>query len=341
MLFYDNLEEIIFHRHEHFDVDELVILSGYVGPQPVNRLKSLPFKTSVIYGMYGSAGISEPLHSVLKIMDSQMPLTNVYYSNVPIHAKCYIWKKNNKILTALVGSANFSTSGLSTPYKEVLAETNIDSFSTLDLYLKQVLSSCIDCADASVNPRNIGSYKSITSKVQRIATLDQCHASLLDRSGKVSSKSGLNWGLSPAHTTNGDAYIAIRKEYLQGFPDLFPPKQKTYTTLSKGGRINRQNDAVELIWDDGTIMEGLLEGSQDEEGVSYPKQICSSPKKNIFGLYIRKRLGVPVNYRITRDDLELYGRTDIDISKQGEGIYYMDFSQPQKLLLVAESEKVR
>ncbi|MCC5912695.1 MAG: hypothetical protein JJT76_19945 [Clostridiaceae bacterium] len=51
MLFYDNLEEIIFHRHEMFDADEMVVLSGYLGPQPVGRLRELPFKTSVIYGM--------------------------------------------------------------------------------------------------------------------------------------------------------------------------------------------------------------------------------------------------------------------------------------------------
>lgn len=51
MLFYENLEEIIFNRHEMFDVDELIVLSGYVGPQPVSRLVDLPFDTSVIYGM--------------------------------------------------------------------------------------------------------------------------------------------------------------------------------------------------------------------------------------------------------------------------------------------------
>ena len=65
MLFYRNLDNIIFHRNELFRCDELVVLSGYVGPHPVHMLKTLPLKTTVIYGMYGSEGIQRSLHSAL------------------------------------------------------------------------------------------------------------------------------------------------------------------------------------------------------------------------------------------------------------------------------------
>ncbi len=81
-------------------------------------------------------------------------------------------------------------------------------------------------------------------------------------------------------------------------------------------------------------MIGLMEGQQmDENGLIYPKQLSSSPSKNIIGLYIRKRLGlfnddgsIDTNYCIKKADLIRYGRTSIDISLIGEGIYYMDFS---------------
>jgi len=43
MLFNTNLEEIIFHRHQTVPSNELVILSGYLGPNPVARLATLPF----------------------------------------------------------------------------------------------------------------------------------------------------------------------------------------------------------------------------------------------------------------------------------------------------------
>ena len=136
----------------------------------------------------------------------------------------------------------------------------------------------------------------------------------------------MNWGLSAAHTTLGDAYIKISKKYLFYNPELFPPKQLEKASVKKGGKKTRQNDAVEFIWDDGTVMEGLLEGTQFIDDVPYPKQICSSPRKNILGVYLRNRLGFNLEHLITRQDLDRYGRTHIDISLQGDGIYYFDFS---------------
>ncbi len=65
MLFNTNLEEIIFHRHETVLSNELIVLSGYLGPNPVARLENLPLNSTVIYGMYGDRGIQERLHQAL------------------------------------------------------------------------------------------------------------------------------------------------------------------------------------------------------------------------------------------------------------------------------------
>lgn len=327
MLFYDNLEEIIFHRHELFESDELIVLSGYVGPQPVKRLSELSFKSSVIYGMYGSDSISEKLHNSLKRVSNESSQIEIMYSKLPVHSKCYIWRKNGIIVHALIGSANFSVSGLANPYKEVLAETTFDTFSPLSAYLNTVLKNCISCNDESIK---LKSQKVITKNIEVStspeSSLDICKASLLARDGKVSKKSGLNWGLSTAHTADGDAYITIKKEYLKAYPFLFPPKQFEKLRTNSNGKKGRQNDAIELIWDDATTMEGLLEGTQFINDVPFPKQICSSPSKSILGKYLRNRLGVSIDHEITRADLERYGRTTIDISLQEEGIYYFDFS---------------
>ena len=48
MLFYRNLDEIVFNRNELLLCDELVIISGYVGPNPIRRLETLPIKSTVI-----------------------------------------------------------------------------------------------------------------------------------------------------------------------------------------------------------------------------------------------------------------------------------------------------
>lgn len=52
---------------------------------------------------------------------------------------------------ALVGSANFSTNGLITPYKEVLAETTYDTFDALNQYAKMILDKAITCDKAQVS----------------------------------------------------------------------------------------------------------------------------------------------------------------------------------------------
>lgn len=97
------------------------------------------------------------------------------------------------------------------------------------------------------------------------------------------------------------------------------------------GKKNRQNDYIEIIWDDGTIMKGLLEGTQEINGVIYPNKISSAPKKNILGKYLRQRLGVDINHQITKADLIRYGRTDITITLEGEGVYGMNFSPSEPI----------
>ena len=107
---------------------------------------------------------------------------------------------------------------------------------------------------------------------------------------------------------------------------MFKPKQETPTLFLGKGRKHRHNDSVEIIWDDGLIMEALFEGSQPLNGITYPKQISSFLSKSELGEYIRDRIGVPRGAPVRKHHLIEYGRTDIDISLIGEGIYKFDFS---------------
>ena len=322
MLFNTNLEEIIFHRHETVPSNELVILSGYLGPNPVNRLVNLPFNSTVIYGMYGDKGIQNRLHNALINAQINIPNVNIYYSTVPIHSKCYIWKNQNVIQHALIGSANFSTNGLSTPYREILAETTYDTFQPLHEYINRVMTNSILCTDIEL----VQQTKRSTATPNIQVSTQFCRMSLLGRGDILHQASGLNWGQGNGHVAPNDAYIAIKKDYIRQYPNLFPPKQDFTTMANIGGRPNRHNDVIEIIWDDGMIMDGLLEGSQDENGLKYPKQISSFPSKSLMGEYLRYRLGVPLGEAVTMEDLNRYGRTNIDITLQDEGIYYFDFS---------------
>ena len=323
MLFNTNLEEIIFHRHQTVLSDELVILSGYLGPNPVARLANLPLNSTVIYGMYGDRGIQQRLHNALINTQINVPNVNIFYSTVPIHSKCYIWKNQNKIQHALIGSANFSTNGLTTPYREILAETTYDTFQPLHEYIDRVMNNAILCTDI----QDVRDGTNIIQTPSLQISTQFCRMSLLDSRTKIIHlKSGLNWGQGNAHTALDDACIVVRKEHIRGYPSLFPPKQDFTTMINIGGKANRHNDIIEIIWDDGTIMDGLLEGSQLEKGVKYPNKISSFPKKSLMGIYLRKRLGVSLGDAVKMEHLEGYGRTDIDVSLLDDGIYYFDFS---------------
>jgi hypothetical protein len=324
VLFNQNLEEIIFQRHQIHQADELIILSGYVGPNPISRLRSLPFNSKVIYGMYGDRGIQRILHNALISLQNEIPNVDIFYSKTPVHSKCYVWKNANDINHALIGSANFSTNGLSTPYREILAETTIDTFQPLGDYIDRVMRNSVICTDIELSI--IESQTPEVTLSARLST-EYCKMSFLDRRGLVANASGLNWGQGQGHVAPNDAYIAIKKEYIRSYPKLFPPKQDFTTVIDVGGRKNRHNDIVEIIWDDGTIMDGLLEGNQDENGVRYPKQISSFPRKSLMGEYLRNRLGVQSEKQVTIDDLNRYGRTAVDVSLLEEGVYKFDFSK--------------
>lgn len=328
MLYYENLEELIFHRHQMHQTDELIILSGYIGPSPVDRLQHLPFPTKVIYGMFPTDGISSRLHDSLTSIQNSIDNIDIYYSTVPIHSKCYAWKRDGSIIHALVGSANFSSNGLRTPYREILAEATYDTFAPLNTYINTVLNAATLCLNSSAT----ASRSTTTTRTLPTRTTAYCRMTLLDPArNETHNAHGLNWGQNPKnHTHPDDANIPIRAEHIRMYPELFPQKQD-FSSVTTGGRNSRHNDAIEILWDDGTTMEGLLEGNgkvSDFPGIKFPKQISSFPDKKDLGLYIKRRLGLNPGQRVSKNDLDRYGRTHIDVSLLGEGIYYFDFSVP-------------
>lgn len=332
MLYYKDLDKTVLEMlHNTTSSNNIVIVSGYVGYQTIKMLceQCCDVRITVVYGMYGSERISLPLHQALMEVQRQYSNITILYSTIPVHSKIYTWNCDAKIEKALVGSANFSISGMMNDYKEVLSDVGLDTYDILKEYCDYVLSKAISCNNVDVKFKKVFKASGHSKLVQPLLAKNVCRATLLDRNGQVSKKSGLNWGLSKGHVSEGDAYIRITSNYIKLFPSLFPPKKYVGVDnpLSKGKK-NRENDEVELIWDDGEKMIGLLEGQQTKtvNGLVYPKQLSTSPSKSILGKYLRKRLGVDLNHTITKSDLLRYGRTSIDISLIGEGIYYLDFS---------------
>ncbi len=331
MLYYKNLRETIIGMQEGLACsNNIIIVSGYVGYQPIKDLceQCKDINITIIYGMYGCERIKQPLHNALVEIQETYSNVTILYSTIPVHSKIYSWNCDDNIKRALIGSANFSVNGLMNDYKEVLSDVENSTFFSLKEYCEYIKASSINCNSSRVEVNQVSKAPGRCKQEQPLLAKNICRISLTDKNGLVSKKSGLNWGLSSGHVSEGDAYIRITANYIKQFPTLFPPKKYIgIENVDSKGKRNRENDEIELIWDDGEKMMGLLEGqSSPINGLIYPKQLSSSPSKSILGKYIRKRLGVDINHTITMADLKRYGRSSIDISLIGEGIYYLDFS---------------
>lgn len=341
MLYYEGIEEILFSKHEFGSEvpDEIIIISGYLGPAPVERLAELPMKATVIGGMY-SSGIDARLWNSLEKTKKSNPNLNVYFSNQEIHSKIYIWKKRGKILYALIGSANFSSKGIRTDYRESLADATRDTYNPLERYYNFILDNSLK--EPTLNNKQKIIDFSIEEKEREITSSEKKYSYEIPlysfSKGKkiVQPASGLNWGLSSGHVAEGDAYIRLPKVILKDNQGLISPFDKDYSTPD--GRRKRQSDPIELIWDDGTVMEASLEGNQKYNNREYPKQLASysnkTPyldgkrisKKSILGRYLRNRLDVDIDEKITLKTLNAYGRETITLSLIEDGVYYADFS---------------
>lgn len=340
MIYYKDLEAKVFDNTKK--ADELIVLSGYIGIDPIQQTKNLKYDTKIIYGMYEESGISAQLHNSVVNVNNTLAKTDVLYASNAVHSKCYIWRRENEIIDALTGSANFTVPGLTTPGRELLADVSQDSYKLLNDYVNGIIADSINCCDIKGDSLKIASFvqPQLVSKDGIILKSDmKCEVSLLGKDNEVPAMSGLNWGLANGHVAEGDAYIPISKKMIEDYPFLFPPKQMKTTKGEDIGKKNRQNDYIELIWDDGTVMKGLLEGNQEINGIQYPNKIASFPKKSILGFYLRERLGVDSNYRIKRLDLVKYGNTKITISLEGEGVYGMNFAPNKSTVSLSNPEE--
>ena len=271
-----------------------------------------------------------------------------------VHTKCYLFYKEDKLVNALVGSANCSINGLcSEKNAEMLIEINENELksdaylSGLDSYAKKIEEISIDITDPVIKPKKIRKEKRCrkSSKGKLPDTGNPLSAIMplyqIDKSGKKKTYKGggPNWGNQKGNVATKqdamEAYIPILAEHLDKYPLLFQP----YPTsrLTEGGKKSRKSDPVTVIWDDGEMMTMTFQGSQRAYPskrnplMTYPKQLSygdDSTKRGgaVLGKYLRKRMNVQPFHIITISDLKKYGRDYILLTYVGPGLYTADFS---------------
>ena len=153
MLFVTNeiksLKQIIFQKHDSFPSDELNILTGYIGSSVIEDLGSLKINVKIIYGLAREKKLNEVFYNDLCRLDSGS--TQIYCPDILSHAKIYIWRNRGEVVYILNGSANFSNSGLETPYREVLSEVNRESFKEFETYYDRIFNSSVRVNKVDLN----------------------------------------------------------------------------------------------------------------------------------------------------------------------------------------------
>ncbi len=334
MLYTKDLAKVIFNNFD-VTIDEFIVISGWLGSAQVEEALKKKVKITALFGMSSTSGVPGANHQKLRIMDMTNKNLNVYYA-LPgnnVHSKIYVWKSRGVIKKALIGSANFTYQGISTDYRESLQTVEQADFNKLKEYLDEILnpSKIERCSSKNLKTRITSVPKLLITDPKaliiegEVGNVKIIRLTLLDRGGKLSEKSGLNWGHVDAHNKPNDAYIRISKSAIKtGF---FAQKSYERKPGVPESKVKNVRMTMHITWDDGTVMDGLEEGTQYVGEVEYPKQISSAQKKEILGLYLRKRLGLKSGQKVTMGDLEKYGRTYIDVTATGPNSYYMDFSK--------------
>jgi hypothetical protein len=305
-----NLENLIINRSKQLICDEICILSAYVGVSPILKISEIEgVKIDILFGLASEGAQEKLLNELRKIHLSSSNSVSIFYPKIQSHAKIYLWKNKGDIIYALNGSANFSSKGLLTEYRELLSEVNKDDFKEFQSYYDKIFESSLPIIDKE------------SSKLSNVAKSisDDIINSFCQTDSLFAEKSKINWGHSNAHTNPRDAYIPLRKKDILNHPELFPPKS------NNNGLGFTDNEPIDVIWDDGTNMVCLMEGTTELNGLRYPNKISTYKDKKILGDYLRERMNLKAGTYVTENDFKKYGRDNITISKINDGVFYFDF----------------
>lgn len=132
-----------------------------------------------------------------------------------------------------------------------------------------------------------------------------------------------------------EAIIPIRKFQIENHPLLIPFNGTVGS--GSGGKIQRMQNPIDVIWDDSTTMKMIFQQSGVEippKGKrtsnttyrQYPKALTANSGGEELGIYFRSRLVLPPNAVVTYEDLRKYGRDYVTLTLTAAGNYELDFS---------------
>lgn len=306
--------------------DELLIASGYATSamafhhlDHLKKLGNTKIKIKLIVGMSSTDGISLSNHNGFKqIMTTHFPENfecNYRVVYPPFHTKMYLWLKKSVPKKGFLGSANYTQIAFNErKQKEALAKC--DPVLAFDYFADLVKDSIYCVHPETENTIQIYNDRFIAKRTKRsieiesedllshsdVESLEYVKVSLLDRSGNIHNKAGLNWGQRTGREPN-QAYLQLSPEVYRS--NFFPLKSIHFTVIT--------DDNKTLI---------CTRAQKNNLGAA-----IETPHNNsLIGEYFRSRLGLANGAFVTKEDLIRYGRTDVTFYKIDDENFYMDFS---------------
>lgn len=300
--------------------DKLCILSGYAtSAMTFHHIKNLieeydlDIEINLILGMTSYDGISIGNHKgFIQLVENEFNgrLTcNYNFKNPPVHSKIYTWIKDDIPCLGYLGSANYSQRAFFGKSREVMIKCNprdtINYFNsiepnTISCTHNEIEDSILIYRESNTNRSKITDFDDLD--FGSIDGLESVTVSFINRYGKISERSGLNWGQRPDEGREpNQAYIPLKSDIYKA--SFFPEVGRHFTVTTDDGKV-------------------LICSRAQENG----KAIHTPHNNSLIGEYFRNRLNVPNGALVTMEDFKRYGRYDVEFQKIDEENYYMNFS---------------
>lgn len=284
----------------------------------------------IILGMTRS-GLSANKHrDICRLMEQlnssrNMPRISCRYicSGPEVHSKVFVWSQPYEDIPqlphiAFTGSLNYTMNAFYRRRESVSQCSALLAYQ----YFEDLLPDTIDCLDPEAGDRLQNVINNVPApdepdnseadylRYNQEQPVDTITVSLLKADGSDTGYgSGINWGIRPNGTRRNpnQAYIPYNTQDRR--PGFFPD------------RIN-PDDPNCPIFRVITRDFGSFHMRMAQQG---NKALQSAESNAILGEWIRRRLNVPMGGYVTKQMLELYGRTDVTFRKYADGTYLLDF----------------
>ena len=255
-----------------------------------------------------------------------MPKVTCRYivSGAEVHSKLYIWNCSDEMCgqipeIAYCGSLNYTMNAF---YKRRETVSICDSMEAYKYY-ESLLPDTLDCFDSTIYEKLKNVINNTPLMIDDVDNSEKDYleydkeipvatitVSLLRADGTDTGYgSGINWGIRKNGTKRNpnQAYIPYNKQdKVEGFfPDRLSPSDENCPIFKV------------ITKDYGSFYMRMAQQGN--------KALHSAENNSILGEWIRKRLGVASGGYVTKQMLELYGKTYVTFRKYQDGTYLLDF----------------